>query len=79
VLVTPEVGVADLVRKSGGGIVVTGEAAAVARGLNLLLADPAASYAMGAAGRAYVSARYDWSSVAASMEDLYDSLLSARG
>jgi glycosyltransferase involved in cell wall biosynthesis len=76
VLVTPEVGVADLVRKSGGGIIVAGEPAAVARGLDLLLADPAASRAMGTAGRAYVSARCDWASVAASMEDLYESVLS---
>jgi glycosyltransferase involved in cell wall biosynthesis len=79
VLVTPEVGVADLVRKSGGGIVVPGEPAAIARGLDMLLADPAASRAMGAAGRAYVSAHYDWASVAASMEALYRSILSARG
>jgi glycosyltransferase involved in cell wall biosynthesis len=79
VLVTPEVGVADLVRKSGGGIVVAGESAAVARGLALLLADPAASCAMGAAGCTYVSARYRWASVAASMEDLYQSLLLTHG
>jgi len=78
VLVTPEVGVADLVRKSGGGIVVPGEAAAIARGLDLLLADPSASRAMGAAGGAYVSARYGWESVAASMETLYESILRAR-
>jgi glycosyltransferase involved in cell wall biosynthesis len=79
VLVTPEVGVADLVRKSRGGIVVPGEPAAIARGLDMLLADPAASRAMGAAGRAYVSEHYDWASVAASMEALYRSILSARG
>jgi glycosyltransferase involved in cell wall biosynthesis len=75
VLVTPEVGVADLVRKSGGGIIVAGDPAAVARGLDLLLADPVASRAMGTAGRTYVSARCDWASVAASMEDLYESVL----
>jgi glycosyltransferase involved in cell wall biosynthesis len=79
VLVTPEVGVADLVRESGGGIVVAGEPAAMARGLDLLLANPAASRAMGAAGCVYVSARYDWAQIAASMEDLYRSLLSTRG
>jgi glycosyltransferase involved in cell wall biosynthesis len=79
VLVTPEVGVADLVRKSGGGLVVQGEPAAIARGLDMLLADPGASRAMGAAGLAYVSALYDWASVAARMEKLYESILSARG
>ena len=79
VLVTPEVGIADLVRKSGGGMVVQGEPAAIARGLDMLLADPGASRAMGAAGLAYVSARYDWASVAASMENLYELILSAGG
>jgi glycosyltransferase involved in cell wall biosynthesis len=76
VLVTPEVGVADMVRKSGGGLVVAGEPAAIARGLDFLLADQAASQAMGVAGLAYVSAQYDWTSVAARMEHLYKSILS---
>lgn len=76
VLVTPEVGVADLVRESGGGTVVAGEPGAIAEGLNRLLADPGASRAMGMAGRGYVSARYDWASVAARMENLYAEILS---
>lgn len=78
VLVTPEVGVADLVRQSGGGIVAAGEPAAIARGLDSLLSDPSAARAMGAAGCAYVSARYDWASVASRMEDLYRTILSGR-
>lgn len=78
VLVTPEVGVADLVRQSGGGIVAAGEPAAIARGLDSLLSDPSTARAMGAAGCAYVSARYDWASVAARMEDLYRTILSGR-
>lgn len=78
VLVTPEVGVADLVRQSRGGIVAAGDPAAIARGLNSLLSDPAAARAMGAAGCAYVRARYDWASVAARMEDLYRATLSGR-
>jgi glycosyltransferase involved in cell wall biosynthesis len=75
VLVTPEVGAADLIRESGGGMVVEGQPGAIAAGLNRLLASQGASRAMGAAGRAYVSARYDWSSIAASMENLYASIL----
>jgi glycosyltransferase involved in cell wall biosynthesis len=77
VLVTPEVGVADLIRESGGGIVVAGEPGAIAAGLDTLLSDPNASRAMGAAGRAYVSARYDWAPIAAATESLYESILSA--
>ena len=78
VLVTPEVGIADLVRQSGGGIVVAGEPSAIAEGLNQLLANSAASREMGATGRAYVSARYDRASVAARMEALYADILSLR-
>jgi len=79
VLVTPEVGVADLVRKSGGGIVVAGEPAAVARGLNLLLADPAASQGNGG-GRPRLCQRALRLVVGRRKhEDLYETLLSTRG
>jgi glycosyltransferase involved in cell wall biosynthesis len=78
VLVTPEVGIADLVRQSGGGIVAVGEPVAIAGGLNQLLADRAASREMGATGRAYVQARYDRASIAARMEELYVDVLSSR-
>ena len=37
----------------------------------------AVARAMGAAGRAYVSARYDWAPVAEAMESLYEKILSA--
>jgi glycosyltransferase involved in cell wall biosynthesis len=77
VVVTPEVGAADLVVASGGGIVIEGEPGAIADGLNCLLEDPTASRAMGEAGRTYVSARCDWASVAARVEDLYASILSS--
>ena len=78
VLVTPEVGVAELVRESGGGLVVEGNPGAVSQGLDRLLGDPQGLQAMGAAARAYVSARYDWSAVAATMEGLYRSILAGR-
>lgn len=78
VLVTPEVGVAGLVRASGGGIVVDGNADAVSCGLDRLLGDPGALKAMGAAGQAYVSARYDWGAVAQRMEKLYASIVAGR-
>jgi glycosyltransferase involved in cell wall biosynthesis len=77
VLVTPEVGIADLVRQSGGGIVAVGEPDAIAGGLNRLLADRAASREMGASGQAYAKARYDRASVAARMEELYGDVLSS--
>lgn len=78
VLVTPEVGVADLVRRSGGGVIAAGDPAAIARGLDALLSDPSAARAMGAAGCAYVRERYDWASVAAKVDNLYSTILSGR-
>lgn len=74
VLVTPEVGVADMVSESGGGIVLAGEPAAIARGLNLLLEDASAARTMGTAGCAYVSSHFGWASIAAKMEELYGSI-----
>lgn len=79
VFVTPEVGVADLVAKSGGGIVAGGEPAAIAEGLAFLLADAERSAAMGNAGQAFVSARYAWNAIAASAERLYQSILAEGG
>lgn len=79
VLVTPEVGSADLVRQSGGGVVVQGEPTAIAAGLRELLADQRRLRDIGAAGQAYVSAHYDWASIAANVETLYNSILSSRG
>jgi glycosyltransferase involved in cell wall biosynthesis len=76
VIVTPEVGVADLVRKSAGGIVVAGETSSIALGMKRLMADPSGAHAMGRAGQTYVTARYNWASVAGRMEALYESLLS---
>lgn len=78
VLVTPEVGVADLVRESGGGIVVPGNPVAMSRGLDRMLGDPDGLIAMGAAGRNYVRARYDWAAVAARVERLYESVAAGR-
>jgi glycosyltransferase involved in cell wall biosynthesis len=74
VVVTPEVGVAELVRRSGAGLVTDGEPAALARALQQVLGDPAASEAMGRAG--CLAARdYDWDSVARRMADMYRSIL----
>jgi glycosyltransferase involved in cell wall biosynthesis len=75
VLATPDVGMSEIVREIGAGVVVDPSPAAVARGLNTLLADPAASRAMGEAGRAHVVAHYSWHAVARLMEDLYRTVL----
>jgi glycosyltransferase involved in cell wall biosynthesis len=77
VLVTPEVGMASIVRECGGGLVVEGNAGAIAGGLNRLVEDRTAARAMGEAGRVHVGLHYGWPSVAERMERLYESILAS--
>jgi glycosyltransferase involved in cell wall biosynthesis len=77
VIVTPEVGAAEVVKDSGGGIVASGDAPSLGAAIDRLTEDAAGSAAMGEAGRAHVNERYGWPSVAARMEALYDELKAA--
>lgn len=78
VIVTPEVGAAEVVKESGGGLVVNGDAESLSHAMDWLTEDPARSSAMGEAARRYVSDHYSWYSVAAQMETLYESLRTSR-
>jgi glycosyltransferase involved in cell wall biosynthesis len=78
VIVTPEVGAAEVVKESGGGIVAGGDAQSLGAAIDRLTEDAAASVAMGEAGRRHVSERYGWPSVAARMEALYDEMKAAQ-
>lgn len=73
VIVSREVGVADLVRESGAGLVSDGGPEDLGGAIGRLSSDVAAGDAMGGRGRA-VAARYSWDSVAAQMETLYESV-----
>jgi glycosyltransferase involved in cell wall biosynthesis len=75
VLVTREVGMSEIVREAGAGIVVEGSATAIAAGLNTLLADASVRRAMGRAGQGHVVAHYGWPAVAAQMSALYEAVL----
>ena len=74
VIVTPEVGAAEIVREAGGGIVVDGDAAPLGQAIDRLAEDAGLARAMGEAGRRHVRDHYGWPSVAARMEALYESL-----
>ncbi|MEA2904210.1 MAG: hypothetical protein QOI12_1597 [Alphaproteobacteria bacterium] len=74
VIVTPEVGAAEVVRQAGGGLVVDGEAEPLGGAIDRLLGDAALARGLGAAGRRYVGEHYGWPSVAARMEAMYESL-----
>lgn len=74
VLTTADVGMSEIVRDAGAGLVVEPAPAAIAEGLNALLADAARSRAMGETGRALVVEHYGWPTIARRMEALYRSL-----
>ena len=78
VLTTADVGVSEIVRAAGAGLVVDPAPAAIAQGLSTLLADAGRSCAMGEAGRAFVVDQYGWPAIARRMEALYRSLGDAR-
>lgn len=71
VVVTPEVGLAAEVERSGAGVVTPNEPAQLAAVLRELLANPERRAAMGRGGRAAVEARYTWERIAAQMEEVY--------
>jgi glycosyltransferase involved in cell wall biosynthesis len=75
VVVSPEVGVANLVRDNGCGVVIDGGAEQLGNAIARLAADRATADEMGGRGKA-VAARYSWGSVAAQMEALYRSVQS---
>ena len=76
-IVTPEVGAAEAVTQSGGGLVVDGAAEPLGAAIAALIDDPARAAAMGQAGRDYVQRHYGWQRVAGQMEALYQDLRSA--
>ena len=78
VIVTPEVGAADVVKDSGGGLVADGDAQSLGAAIDRLTEDAATASAMGESGRRHVSERYGWPSVAARMEALYGELAAAQ-
>lgn len=78
VVVTPEVGIAPEVARSGAGVVVDGHPPALAQGVSQLLANPARRAAMSARGKAAASERFSWAAVAQQMEALYESVAERR-
>jgi glycosyltransferase involved in cell wall biosynthesis len=78
VLTTADVGMSEIVRDAQAGLVVDAVPAAIAHGLDTLLADVDRSRAMGESGRALVVRQYGWPTIARRMEALYRSIGPAR-
>ncbi len=74
VVVTPEVGAAEIVRQSAGGIVAQGNADAFSAAIDHLLDNPNLARSMGEAGQRHAMTHYTWAGISARMEELYESL-----
>jgi glycosyltransferase involved in cell wall biosynthesis len=74
VVVTPEVGSAEIVRESGAGIVVLGDPEPLSAAIGRFMEDPGLARSMGEAGKGHVMTYYSWARIAACMEDLYANL-----
>ena len=79
VVVTPEVGIASLVRECGAGLVAEGDPERLAGAVATLLANPDAAERMGLVGRETVQERFTWDAVARRMEEVYEEVLAASG
>ena len=73
VIVSREVGLAQMVEATGSGLVTDGKPENLGEAIERLASDDAAVDAMGRLGRA-AAARYSWDGVAQQMESLYDSI-----
>ena len=78
VVVTPEVGLAEVVERHGAGIVSRGDPVSLATAIARLLEDRNAAKTMGQNGRSVVEEQYRWESIAASMESAYCEIVSGR-
>jgi glycosyltransferase involved in cell wall biosynthesis len=78
VLVTPEVGIAQLVESAGAGVVTSNDPANLAAVVRALLDDEPRRRELGRRGREVVSQQLKWDRVVVQMEDLYVSVLGRR-
>jgi glycosyltransferase involved in cell wall biosynthesis len=76
-VVTPEVGAAEVVLASGGGIITAGEPELLAAAICKLISNRELAQALGEAGKRHVSAHYTWPDIASRMLELYERLRSA--
>ena len=72
VVVTPEVGAADLVREASAGLVVEGDPVSLGAAIARVVDSAAEAAAMGQRGRMLATSAYTWDAVADRMETLYE-------
>ena len=75
VVVTPEVGAAEVVQNSCSGLVVDGDPKIMGNAIRELLGDESEMARMGVAGKVEAESNYTWSKISESMSQLYDSII----
>jgi glycosyltransferase involved in cell wall biosynthesis len=75
VVVTPEVGAAEIVANAEGGLVVSGDPEPLGHAIGLFTQNPEFARDMGQAGRRYVIERFAWPRIAEKMEGFYATLM----
>jgi glycosyltransferase involved in cell wall biosynthesis len=75
VVVTPEVGMADIVLDADSGIVVEGKPEKLGPAIEALVADPQRSRVLGANGRRVIEERLSWDKIAAEMLRKYKEIV----
>jgi len=79
VIVTEQVGLAEIIAKDGGGLVVDGAPSAIACAIAALRSNPRLRLAMGEAGRRIAAQRFSWPTIAEQMEGLYRECVEGHG
>ncbi len=79
VILTPEVGISNLVRESAGGILTDGSAEDLGRAVRAIFADENASRQMGERARAAAKEAYSWDVVSDQMARLYREIIDGKG
>jgi glycosyltransferase involved in cell wall biosynthesis len=74
VVVTEEVGLADVVRASGSGLVASGQPSELAKAITAVAGSPERRCHMGAAGKRTASEHFGWPAIAKKMQAIYHSL-----
>jgi glycosyltransferase involved in cell wall biosynthesis len=74
VIVTPEVGAAEIVAKTDAGLVLSGHPEVLSRGIQELLSNSQLMKEMGARGRQAVRGEFTWDVLARQMENIYQDI-----
>ena len=77
VITTPEVGASQIVLEAKAGIVTPGDCKNLSAAIQSIWSSEPMTLAMGDAGRRHVDCHFGWTTIAAKMESIYESLIAS--